>query len=98
MISRPVTITIDIMREANLGLSYWVYINRDDGEKVCPYKTYQMDQAIVEASMYANFFGLEAPKLVPMEDMGLTQEMIDAGYKEAEIMLEFEEFKYGKKS
>lgn len=81
-----------------MGLSYWVYFKREDGEKVCPFKSYHMDHAIVEASTYAHFFGVEAPKLVPIEDMGLTQEMIDAGYNEAKIMLEFEEFKYGIKS
>lgn len=81
-------VVIGIMKESDKGLSYWVYLYREDGGKFSPYMSYYMDRAIYTAAEYANFLGLEVEK-IEVSDWNpyLTQEMIDAGYEEAELML-----------
>ena len=87
--SHPIKIYIGVMKEAGKGLSYWVTFERPDGGRITPYMCYIMDRSIYQAAEYGSFFGLEVPKLEPIERLGLTQEIIDAGYKEAEFMLSF---------
>jgi hypothetical protein len=79
---------IAVMKESGKGFSYWVQIQRDDEGRISPYMSYKMDQSIYIAAEWAAFFGMEADPIEAMPDIGLTQEMIDAGYKEASLMLE----------
>jgi hypothetical protein len=81
-------IYIGVMKESVKGLSYWVKIERDDGGRISPYMSYIMDRSIYTAAEWAHFFGIEVERLEPIESIGLTQELIDAGYKEAEFMVE----------
>lgn len=85
--SHSIEVYINVMLESGKGLSYWVTFKRPDGGKITPYMSYIMDRAIYQAAEYGLFFGVEVPKLEPIASVGLTQEIIDAGYKEAEFML-----------
>lgn len=87
-----IEIYIAISKESHKGLGYWVTLKREDGTSITPFMSYKMDHAIIEATNYANFFGLTLPKIQPIESMGLSQELIDAGYKDAEPFIEFKRY------
>jgi hypothetical protein len=85
------------MKESGKGLSYWVKIERENGGRISPYMSYIMDRSIYTAAEWALFFGIEMEPLVPIPEMGLTQDMIDAGFQEAKLMLDglvVKDFKY----
>lgn len=91
---RIVKITIPIMRESGKGLSYWVYLHRADGGKLSPYMSYSMDHAIYTAAEYGNFLGIEVENIEPHPSLPeLTPELIEAGYKKAELVLSTLEYK-----
>lgn len=85
-------VEIWISKESTKGLGYWVKFVKDDGQNICPYMTYALENAIHEANAYGEFFEVKVDLPKPNERLGLTEEMIQKSYED------YKKFSFHKKN
>lgn len=86
---KNITLKIHVMREAEpKGLSYLLAFVRDDDTYMTPSHSYDLSNIIIEAHEYAKFFDVAEPTIEPIEQIGLTQDIIDKAYADAVHMID----------